>query len=177
VAWSNRRLTLAALHEAFRSTVRITGMLMLIIVVAFFLNFVLSLIGLPQAIANWVKELGVSPLVTIWVLVLVYLALGCFLETLSMMITTIPVVTPLVVALGFDPVWFGVFIVLMCELALITPPVGMNLFVVHGLRRSGADVNDVILGSLPFVIVMLAFTALLIYVPEIALWLPGQLFN
>lgn len=177
VAWWYGRLSLAVLHESFRSTVRTTGMVMLIIVAAFFLNFVLSLIGLPQAVTQWVKGLGISPMQTIWLLFLVYLVLGCFLETLSMMITTIPVVTPLVVALGFDPVWFGIFVVLMCELALITPPVGMNLFVVQGLRRPGSDINDVILGVLPFMVVMLLFTALLIYIPELALWLPRQFFD
>jgi TRAP-type C4-dicarboxylate transport system permease large subunit len=150
---------------------------MLIIVAAFFLNFALSLIGLPQAITQWVKGLGISPLETIWLLFVVYLILGCFLETLSMMITTIPVVTPLVVALGFDPVWFGVFVVLMCELALITPPVGMNLFVVQGLRPPGADINDVVLGVLPFALVMMLMTGLLIHLPDLALWLPRQFFD
>jgi C4-dicarboxylate transporter, DctM subunit len=177
VAWWYGRLTLMVLHESFRSTMRTTGMVMLIIVAAFFLNFVLSLIGLPQAVTQWVKGLGISPLETIYVLLLVYLILGCFLETLSMMITTIPVVTPLVVALGFDPVWFGIFVVLMCELALITPPVGMNLFVVQGLRRPGSDINDVILGVLPFTLVMLLFTAVLIHFPDLALWLPRQFFD
>jgi tripartite ATP-independent transporter DctM subunit len=177
VAWWYRRLTFAVLNESFRSTVRITGMVMLIIVAAFFLNFALSLIGLPQAITQWVKGLGISPLETIWLLFVVYLILGCFLETLSMMITTIPVVTPLVVALGFDPVWFGVFVVLMCELALITPPVGMNLFVVQGLRPPGADINDVVLGVLPFALVMMLMTGLLIHLPDLALWLPRQFFD
>ena len=177
VAWWYGRLSLAVLHESFRSTMRTTGMVMLIIVAAFFLNFVLSLVGLPQAVTQWVKALGISPLETIYLLFLVYLLLGCFLETLSMMITTIPVVTPLVVALGFDPVWFGIFVVLMCELALITPPVGMNLFVVQGLRRPGSDINDVILGVLPFMLVMLLFTAALIHFPDLALWLPRQFFD
>jgi C4-dicarboxylate transporter, DctM subunit len=177
VAWWKKRLTFAVMHDSFRSTIRTTGMVMLIIVAAFYLNFVLSLIGLPQAVTHWVKGLGISPLETIWLLFLIYLILGCFLETLSMMITTIPVVTPLVVALGFDPVWFGIFVVLMCELALITPPVGMNLFVVHGIRRPGADINDVIFGVLPFVLAMMAFTAALIYFPELALWLPRQFFD
>ncbi len=177
VAWWHGRLSIRVLNESFRSTMRTTGMVMLIIVAAFFLNFVLSLVGLPQAVTQWVKGLGISPLQTIYLLFLVYLVLGCFLETLSMMITTIPVVTPLVVALGFDPVWFGIFVVLMCELALITPPVGMNLFVVQGLRRPGSDMNDVILGVLPFMLVMMLFTAILIHFPDLALWLPRQFFD
>lgn len=177
VARWNKRLNFAVLHESFRSTIRTTGMVMFIIVAAFYLNFVLSVMGLPQAVTQWVKELRISPLETIWLLFLIYLVLGCFLETLSMMITTIPVVTPLVVALGFDPVWFGIFVVLMCELALITPPVGMNLFVVQGIRKPGSDINDVIIGTLPFILVMMFFVALLIYFPELALWLPQQFFD
>ena len=89
-----------------------------------------------------------------------------------MMITTIPITTPLVVALGYDPVWFGVFIVIVCELALITPPVGLNLYVVQGVRGGGKSINDVIVGSLPFVGIMIAVTVLLMYVPDIALWVP-----
>jgi len=114
---------------------------------------------------------------TIWLLFAIYLVLGCFLETLSMMITTIPVVTPLVVALGFDPVWFGIFVVLMCELALITPPVGMNLFVVQGIRAPGSDIRDVIVGTLPFVGVLMGMTVLLMYLPGLAFWLPDLLYN
>ncbi len=166
------RFSIAMLHQAFQSTLRTTAMLLLIIVAAFFLNFVFSLVGLPQAIARWITDLGVSPLATLWVLLLIYIILGCFLETLSMMITTIPITTPLVVALGYDPVWFGVFIVIVCELALITPPVGLNLYVVQGVRGGGKSINDVIVGSLPFVGIMIAVTVLLMYVPDIALWVP-----
>jgi TRAP-type C4-dicarboxylate transport system permease large subunit len=98
--------------------------------------------------------------------------LGCFMETLSMMITTIPVVAPVMFQLGFDPVWFGIVIVILIETALITPPVGLNLFVVQNLRRSGS-MNDVILGSVPFVIALFVMLGLLAAFPQIALWLPA----
>jgi TRAP-type C4-dicarboxylate transport system permease large subunit len=165
------------LHECFRSTVRTTAMVTLIVTAATFLNFILSILGLPQAIAAWVKGLGISPMQTIWLLFLIYLVLGLFLETLAMMITTIPIVTPLVVSMGFDPVWFGIFLVLMAELSLVTPPVGMNLYVVQGIRGHGKDISDVIIGALPFVAVMLLMTILLIYFPQMALWLPNRLYN
>jgi tripartite ATP-independent transporter DctM subunit len=171
------RLSVEMLHESFKSTVRTTAMVTLIVVAAFFLNFVLSLLGIPQAIAKWVKDLGITPMQTIWILFLIYLVLGCFLETLAMMITTIPIVTPLVVSMGFDPVWFGIFLVLMAELSLITPPVGMNLYVVQGIRGPGHDISDVIAGSLPFVAALMLMTVLLMYVPELALWLPNKLYN
>jgi len=173
----HRRLSVRMLHEAFKSTVRSTAMVMLIVVAAFFLNFVLSLLGVPQAIVTWVKNLGITPMQTIWLLFLIYLVLGCFLETLSMMVTTIPIVTPLVVSLGFDPVWFGIFLVLMAELALITPPVGMNLYVVQGIRGPGKTIHDVIVGATPFVVALGIMTILLIYLPELALWLPDQMYG
>lgn len=172
-----RRLTIGLLHEVFRATVSTTAIVMLILVAAFFLNFVLSLLGVPQAMAQWIEGLGISPLTTIWVLVLVYIILGMFLETLSMMVTTIPVIAPVVISLGLDPVWFGIFIVLMSELALITPPVGMNLFVVQSVRGPGRDINDVIVGTLPFVGAMLLLVAAVIHLPEAVLWLPDLLFN
>jgi TRAP-type C4-dicarboxylate transport system permease large subunit len=87
----------------------------------------------------------------------------------------VPIAVPMVVAVGVDPVWFGIFIVVMCEIALITPPVGMNLFVVQGLRRDGGSFGDVVRGSLPYVFIMIGFVGLLIAWPQIALWLPESM--
>lgn len=171
-AWY-RKLSIRMLHEAFLATMRTTAMILLIIVAAFFLNFVIGMLGVPQAVSEYVAQLGTSPLQTIWILVLFYLILGSFLETLSMMIATVPVIVPLVVSLGYDPVWFGIFLVVMMELSLITPPIGMNLYVVQGIREGGS-VIDVIRGTVPFVLVMLVLTALIIYFPGIAMWLPDQ---
>lgn len=172
-AWY-RKLTFGMLHDAFLATMRTTAMILLIIVAAFFLNYVIGMLGVPQTVSGYVAELGTTPLETIWILVIFYLILGCFLETLSMMIATVPVIVPLVVSLGYDPVWFGIFLVIMMELSLITPPVGMNLYVVQGIRKGGSVV-DVICGALPFVLIMLVLTALIIYFPGIALWLPNQI--
>lgn len=171
------RLTIAVLNASFRSTIRISGMVMLIIVAAYFLNFVLSLAGLPQAIAKAIVDIGASPMGTIWILVGVYIVLGMFLEVFAMMIATIPIVAPIVFALGFDPIWFGVFIVLMCEFALITPPVGMNLYVVQAIRVRGGPITTVFAGITPFLIGLLLMTALLIYFPQLALWLPNAAFK
>jgi TRAP-type C4-dicarboxylate transport system permease large subunit len=95
-----------------------------------------------------------------------------FMDTLSMMVATIPLAFPIVTAVGVDPIWFGVFIVLMCELGLITPPVGMNLFVVQGIRPDNGPVADVIRGALPYVGIMLLFAIILIAAPSLATWLP-----
>lgn len=170
------RFSIRMLHECFVSTVAITAMIVLIVAGAFYLNFVLGILGVPQALSRFVVSLDASPIMILWILLVFYLILGCFLETLSMMVGTIPVIFPIVTALGIDPVFFGIFLVIMCEMALITPPVGMNLYVVQGVRGRGSVV-DVITGSLPFLAMMFVLTVLLMYLPEIALWLPGVAFD
>ncbi len=132
--WRAGRLDLAFLQRCFVQTARTSGMVLLIIVGAFMLIVTLSLVGVAQTMTAWVASLGLSPTGLLLVLVVFYLLLGMFMDVLSMQVLTIPITVPIVVAAGIDPIWFGVFIVLMCELGLITPPVGMNLYVVQGVR-------------------------------------------
>ncbi|HEX5513895.1 MAG TPA: TRAP transporter large permease subunit [Gammaproteobacteria bacterium] len=174
VAAFNRKLSFAMLHQAFLSMARTTAMILLIIVAAFFLNFVIGVLGIPTTLSNWVADLGLSPMQLILVLVLFYLVLGCFIETLSMMIATVPIVVPIVVQFGFDPIWFGIFLVLMMEISLITPPIGMNLYVVQGVRGEGR-ITDVMTGSLPFLLIMLAFVLAIIIWPGLVMWLPNAM--
>lgn len=171
-----RRLSFAMLNECFLSTSRITAMILLILIAAQFVNFVIGILGVPQALTGAIAALGATQLQVIVLLIVFYLVLGCFLETLSMMVATIPVVMPIVIHFDIDPVWFGIFLVIMMEVALITPPVGMNLYVVQGVRGSG-KITEVIHGALPFVAVMLLMVAILVAAPEIALWLPRQMFG
>ncbi len=167
------RLSFAMLREAFEGTMRSTAMLMLIVVAAYFLNFVISAIGLTTQLTNFIEELGLPKPAMLLAVIVFYVALGCVMETLSMMITTIPIIAPVMFALGFDPVWFGILVILLIETALVTPPVGINLFVVQNLRRSGS-LNDVIVGTAPFVVALFAMILLLSLAPDIALWLPRQ---
>ena len=143
---------------------RTTGMIMLIIIFAYMLNFVLSGVGLTGTVNAFISDLGLSPLALILVVVLFYLILGCFMETLSMMITTIPIIAPIVFAAGYDSIWFGVVVMILVELAMITPPIGVNLYVVQSIRPSG-NIEDVIIGVVPFIIAMLAMIGLLIAWP------------
>ena len=136
------------------------------------LNLALSLTGIGEAMTKWITGFGLSRVETLLCLILFYLLLGMFMDTLSMMVATIPLAFPIVTAVGVDPIWFGVFIVLMCELGLITPPVGMNLFVVQGIRPDNGPVADVIRGALPYVGIMLLFAIILIAAPSLATWLP-----
>ena len=177
IAAANRTLSVAMLHGAFLSALRTTAMVLLVVTAAFVLNFSLSLAGIPQALSEYVRDLGLSPYATIWALVLFYLFLGCFLEAIAMMVTTVGIVVPLIVSLGFDPLWFGIFMVMMMELALITPPMGLNLFVAQNIRLSRGNITDVYIGVLPFAFAMILFVALLIYFPQIALWLPSKMFG
>lgn len=167
------RLNLRMLHESFLSTLSITAMIMLIAAAAFYLNFVIGIMGIPTLLTAFVSSLHASPGQMILILLVFYLILGCFLDALAMVVGTIPIVFPLIVALKIDPVWFGIFLVIMAELALITPPVGMNLYVVQGIRKSGS-ITDVIVGVLPFLFMMLLLVLLIWLWPALALWLPSR---
>ena len=167
-----RRLSIAMLKEVMENTMRTTAMVMMIIVAAYFLNFVISAIGLTTMLTDYIAGLGLSKFEMLIALVVFYLILGCFMETLSMMITTIPIVAPVMFGLGFDPIWFGIIIIILIEMALITPPVGLNLFVVQSLRTHGT-LNDVIAGSVPFVGIMVLLILILTIFPGLALWLPN----
>ncbi|MBI4184991.1 MAG: TRAP transporter large permease [Proteobacteria bacterium] len=169
-AW-RQRLTMAMLRQAIEGTVRTTAMIMAILVAAYFLNFVITSIGLTMQVNRFITDLGMSPQGTMAMVIIFYLILGMFMETLSMMVATVPIITPLVVHLGFDPVWFGIMIVLLIETAMITPPVGINLFVVQGVRGRG-QLHDIMLGAAPFVVTLVIMIVLIVIYPDIALWLP-----
>lgn len=172
-AWRSKKLTWQLLEHCFIQTAKTTGMILLIITAAFILNLTISLTGIADIMTEWITSFGLSQMQMLLILVLFYLVLGMFMDVLSMMVATIPITFPMVVAMGVDPIWFGIFIVLMCELGLITPPVGMNLFVVQGIRTDNGSMRDTINGSLPYVFIMLGFGLLLIMLPEIATWLPN----
>jgi C4-dicarboxylate transporter DctM subunit len=177
IAVINKRVSLHMLHEAFSSTVKTASMILLIMVAAFYLNYVISILGWPQKLTAWFLGFKLSPFATLWVIVIFYLILGCFIETLAMMITTIPLVVPVVTSVGYDPIWFGIFLVVLCEASLVTPPVGMNLYVVQGIRTDKGPMKDIIIGMLPFLAMMVVLLGLLIYFPILALWLPGKMIG
>lgn len=170
-----RTLSINMLRVAIEGTMKTTAMVMLIIMAAIFLNFVLGMIGLTQALAGFITSLGLTPFQTLMAVIVFYLVLGCFMETLSMLITTAPIITPIIVGLGYDPVWFGILLMVMLETALITPPIGVNLYVVQGVRGSG-PMSDVMVGIIPFLLAMFAMVALLVGFPDLALWLPSLFY-
>ena len=175
-----KTLSFGMLRDAFEGTMRTTAMIMIIVFAAIFLNVVLGFMGVTQAMLNFIRDLGLTPVETILLLVLFYLLIGMFMETLSMMLTTVPVVFPIVMALNvpeFSDVWFGILITVLMEAALITPPIGVNLYVVQGIRTRGGEFNDVAKGAIPFVFAMLAMIFLLIWQPSLATWLPNLVYH
>jgi len=177
MAGLGKRLTLDFFNRCFINTAKTTGMVLMIVLAAFILNVTLSLTGVAQTMTAWVTSLGISTTLLLIILIGFYIVLGMFMDVLSMMVLTIPIAVPVVVAAGVDPLWFGIFIILMCELGLITPPVGMNLYVVQGVRSDKGPFMDVVRGAFPYVVIMIAFTGLLIAFPQIVTWLPQTMYS
>nr|WP_242495776.1 TRAP transporter large permease [Salinicola tamaricis] len=174
LAGFNRRLDWRMLTEALDNTVRTTSMILFIMLAASFLNFALASAGLSQQLTQLLTQLDLSPMALLLCVLALLVVLGFFIETLSMMVITLPIIAPLLFAAGFDKVWFGVVMILFVEMALITPPVGLNLYIVQAARR-GKPFSDVIVGTLPFIAAMVVMAVLLILFPGIALWLPNSL--
>ncbi len=173
--WQGGHLKGEMLANCFIQSARTTGMVILVLVCALLLNVTLSMTGGTQAVTRWVSSLGLDQFTLLLLLIVFYVILGMFMDAMSMLVLTVPIAVPMVAVLGVDPLWFGIFVVVMCEIALITPPMGMNLFVVQGVRKGGGSFSDVIWGTFPFVLIMIAFAILLILVPDIALWLPRSM--
>lgn len=166
-------LSRRAIVDALHGTIRITAMIMLVIAGAYFLNFALTSAGLARMLTQLLEGAGLTPMGLLLLVIALYIVLGFFVETLSLMVATIPIVVPIVAAAGFDKVWFGVLLIVLIEMALITPPVGLNLYVVQGARKGGS-LTQVMVGVIPYVIVMLLMVAVLVAFPGLALWLPSK---
>lgn len=168
------RLSWTALKAAFNETVRTTSMVMLIIMFAAIFSHVIALLGAPSALLGFVSGLGLPHWALFTSVFAVLLVIAYALEELSVMIIILPILFPLVTKLGFDPIWFGVIMVVWLEIGFITPPVGLNLFVIQGLMRR-ATARDITLGTTPFVVLMIVLVVVLFFFPELALWLPRQM--
>ena len=168
-----RRLTWNFVHAAAEAAARYTSLIGLILFGAYLLNYVLTSLGVPQALANAVAGLPLPPWAIMLLIIGFYLALGTFMEGFSMVITTIPVIFPVIKALGYDPVWFGVIVTMLVEIALISPPDGTVLYVLQGMRQDGGPISDLFAGVMPFLGVYVLSVVALLIVPDIALWLPS----
>ena len=162
------------LNQAFQETVRTTSMVMLIIVFAAIFSHVIALIGAPKALLSTVTTLGLPKWALFTVVFSFLLVIAYALEELSVMIILLPILFPLITGLGFDPIWFGVIMVVWLEIGFITPPVGLNLFVIQGLMP-GTGAREVTVGTTPYVILMIMLVVILFVFPDLALWLPAHM--
>ncbi|MGB6008822.1 TRAP transporter large permease [Castellaniella sp.] len=165
-----RSLSWATVKDACMGCARTVSMLGLIIGAAGFLSVSMGFLGLPQAIAAKIHAMQLSPIQLVIFLLLVYIVLGMFLEGMSMLVMTLPIVVPLILAAGYDKVWFGIFLVIVIELAQITPPVGMNLFVIQGLTNE--KMSRIAVATLPFFFIMVIFVLVMAVFPALIAWLP-----
>jgi tripartite ATP-independent transporter DctM subunit len=168
LAAKDRRLSWRMLRDVCENTVKTTAMVVAILVGAFFLNVVIQTIGLTRQLSQLITHYQLSAVQVLLAVIVLYLILGTFMEELSMMISTIPITTPLMVQAGYDSVWYGILLVLLIQTAMISPPFGINLFVIHGIRGRG-KLTDVEKGAAPFVIALLAMIAMICVWPDIVM--------
>ena len=168
-----RRTGVQMFLTSLKDSLRITCMTITITIGAMIFSNFVTVSGVPAMFAEWVIGLPVSPYAILLFILFLYVPLGMVLDALSMVLLTIPTVFPIVKMLGFDPIWFGVLVVLVMEMALISPPVGMIVYVVHGVTK--VPLQDVFMGNMPFLLAMFVALALLIIFPEISLFLPYKM--
>lgn len=170
---ARRTLNWEGFKYAVKDTLKITCQVMVIVAGAFVFGHFMAVSRIPMELAGWVGNLPLPPLAIMGVIILMYLAGGCFMDSLAMISLTIPIIFPVVKALGFDPIWFGVIIVLVVEMGVITPPVGINAFVVKGVARE-VRLETIFRGVWPFLASMAVAAIILLFVPQIATVLPGM---
>lgn len=167
----NGSFSLKMLTDAGIATIKQTSMLMFILITAKMIASILIFYQVPNTVAGWLTESEIAPLTAVIMLCIVYLFLGMFFDGLSMMVITVPFIAPIMIQMGVDLVWLGIIVVLMIEVALLTPPVGLNLFILHG--ATGEPIKLVIQGAWPFIVLQAIVVVMLFVFPQIALWLPG----
>jgi tripartite ATP-independent transporter DctM subunit len=169
------KLSWPMLQEVFLGTIKTSTMMVLITILAFLLNFVIGATGMVNIVNDFVEQLALNPIVTMLCIIGIYILLGMFMDTLAMIVLTIPIVTPIVVGLGYDPIWFGVMMVLIAETSVLTPPIGILCYVIQGVRGRG-ELADVFIGVAPFILALFCMIGLILVFPQLATWLPEKLY-
>jgi tripartite ATP-independent transporter DctM subunit len=170
-----RQLTWQGLQDSLKSAVVTACMGLFIIIGATMLGSVLALVGTGKALAAFLVSLALPPKIIVLIVGAIYLVLGCIMEGLAIIVVTTPIILPAMVAIGVDPVWFGVMLVVLVELGLLTPPVGVNLFIIQGI--SGSHLGEVFRGTIPFFLIMVVGFIIMVFLPDIVLWLPSIIFG
>lgn len=175
IAWYYNALSFAMVRGALLSAVKVTAMIAFIIFAARLLSFVLQDLGATAKVSAAVLDMGIGKYGTMLAIVILYLVLGMFFDSMAMMLLTLSFVMPVIAKLGYDPVWWGVTFVLLAEIGLVTPPFGLNLFTIHGVLPK-FSVMFIARSSLPFLAVMILMVWILIFFPDLAMWLPRRLY-
>jgi len=171
-----KKLTWSNLTASLAETIRTTAMVFLILIGAHIFGYFLTISQIPEQLSSLATEAGLNRYIILSMLILAYIILGCFMEGLAIMVLTIPIVYPMVLEMGFDPIWFGVIITLVMEMSLITPPVGINVFIISGISKD-IPMYTIFRGILPFWFAMLICIILIVIIPQIALYLPLTMAN
>jgi C4-dicarboxylate transporter, DctM subunit len=174
IALIYRRLSLQAIHGALLRTVAVTAMIMFLVIGGNTLAFLLSSLAIPQYITEAIVALEVSKWTVIIIINFILLFMGCLLDPMAIMVIILPIIFPIVTQLGFDPVWFGIIVTINVEMGMITPPVGLNLFILKG-SVPGIDMKDIVGGSLPFLLLLVLGLIIIMVFPSLATWLPGRM--
>jgi tripartite ATP-independent transporter DctM subunit len=172
IAALDGKLSIRLIHQSAEATARNTALIGLILMGSFLLNYILTTLQVPQAMAQMVAALPIPEWAVMATIIIFYLALGTFMEGFSMIITTIPVVFPIVLALHYDPIWFGVIVTMLIEIAMISPPDGTVMYVLQGMRPRPGPITDVFVGVMPFLTVYMIAVFILLWLPGLATWLP-----
>ncbi|HAS64105.1 MAG TPA: C4-dicarboxylate ABC transporter permease, partial [Vibrio sp.] len=169
------KINYTVLREILIDTAKTSASLFAVVISALILSNFVNRAGLPTALVELIQTANVTPMMALGIILLIYIILGCVFESMSMMLLTVPIFFPVVVELGFDPIWFGIIVVVVTEISLITPPVGLNVFVLSGLIK---DINTATIfkGVLPFWVADMVRLALIVMIPAIALYLPNMLY-
>jgi len=174
IALLKKKLTFRNLSSSLLEAVRISVLVLFLVAGANVFSYFLALSTIPTAVSSWMAGLQVSRYVILTIIIIIYLILGCFLDAISMMVLTMPVIFPVIKALGFDPIWFGVICVIMMEAGLITPPVGLNVYTLAGVVKD-VPMQTIFRGAVPFLIAMVGVVVVITFFPEICLFLPSMM--
>jgi len=176
LALLKRSLTWKTFAASLKGTVSSTAFIFGILIGAMIFQYFMTLSQIPDHLTSWIVQMGVGRYVVVSAIILAFMVMGCFMEGLSIMFLAVPIVYPIIVRLGFDPIWFGVIITLTMEMSLITPPVGVNVFVLHGVARD-VPMYTIFRGILPFWLAMIACIIILTMFPQIVLFLPNSMMG
>ena len=174
ISMARKRLKWRSFTDALKRAAKTIGMIYIILIGAFILNYFMTVSTIPDRLASLVSALPLPPLAIIAVVVLIYMFLGCFLDAAAMVLLTVPIFFPMIVSLGFDPIWFGILVVLTCEMAMITPPIGMNVYAINGIAPD-VTMSGIFKGVIPFFLMLFLFTIFIVLVPQVVLFLPNNL--